>query len=527
MKNPICPKCKARRMIRGPRTPGGKQRWVCRSGAGDRPVCYNTTDPTAPYRGQDGSAREPEQQTQFEVKLAKRRVVVVTWAQNATPANTPFLEALKQFCKHRKAQLVVIPGRYKNPTSQWSASQANDEHWDPVLVPYLHNQRFALNESLVLAADVKAQPTATTPLTGFEGLTGGESCLIGHPKLQLKCIPTPQNRMPKILATTGSITVPNYTDSKAGKLGEFHHSAAAAIVEIQDGKVFHLRHVTADERGHFIDLDWLYTPKKFTKAPPYKGIVFGDAHYRFADPVVVEATFGKGGMVDRLNPDTLVWHDLLDAYAVSPHHKGNPFIALAKHREGFADIRKEVEETVAWLKKCTGKRKSVVVGSNHDDMLARWVVANDWRTDPENAEFYLETALHVARSAKMGPGGAEYIDAFQFWAERLRGKAAIRLLRRGESFMVGRYECGMHGHDGPNGARGSVKNLSRLGVRVISGHGHSPAWEEGHARGGTMTRLTLEYTRGPSSWLNTHVAVDALNRAHLLNIIDGRYSCLR
>jgi hypothetical protein len=92
-----------------------------------------------------------------------------------------------------------------------------------------------------------------------------------------------------------------------------------------------------------------------------------------------------------------------------------------------------------------------------------------------------------------------------------------------ESFNLAGIECGMHGHYGPNGARGSIKNLSRLGSKVISGHGHTPGIEEGHFRTGTSTPLRLEYTNGPSSWLNSHVVVYASGKRSIITIIDGAW----
>ena len=40
--------------------------------------------------------------------------------------------------------------------------------------------------------------------------------------------------LPKMMMTTGSCTVKNYTDSKAGKKGEFHHTLGFVIIEIKD-----------------------------------------------------------------------------------------------------------------------------------------------------------------------------------------------------------------------------------------------------------------------------------------------------
>lgn len=56
---------------------------------------------------------------------------VVTYAQNATPVHEPFLAALRVYCEAQHAHLIVIPGRYKNPTSQWGEHHSHDEWWAP------------------------------------------------------------------------------------------------------------------------------------------------------------------------------------------------------------------------------------------------------------------------------------------------------------------------------------------------------------------------------------------------------------
>src|SRR6185312_1242175 len=60
---------------------------------------------------------------------------VITSAQNATPINEPFFATLLNYCKINKAALIVIPYRYKNPTSVFEA--ADMDYWNEKLVPYL------------------------------------------------------------------------------------------------------------------------------------------------------------------------------------------------------------------------------------------------------------------------------------------------------------------------------------------------------------------------------------------------------
>jgi hypothetical protein len=484
------------------RLPGGQLRGVCYRCRKDAPL--------------------PVAEPRFTRSLTGKRYII-TSAQNATPVHAGFLRALKVAAKHLRAELVVVPLRYRNPTSLWSARQETDEWWAPEVVPFLFNQRKRLGPHLMLAADVKTQPTASAPLTGFESLTGAESCILGHTRMQLRAVPVPSGRYPKLLTTTGACTRANYTDTKAGKVGAFHHFLGAVLVEL-DGRRFHLRQLNADTRdGSFVDLDRLFTAEGVRRAPPALGLVLGDSHARFVSPEVDAATFGRGGMVDVLDPQTVVFHDTFDGYSANPHHAGNPFIAAAKMRGRLGDVRAEVEHAVQFVASRTRGRRAVLVDSNHGDFLARWILRCDWKTDPLNAPFYLETAAAMLSSARMTSAGAEYADPWAYWVDRFRGDADIRCLGPDESFTLAGVECGMHGHRGPNGARGSLRNLSKLGVKVISGHSHTPGIADGHYQCGTSTPLRLEYTHGPGSWLNTHCVVYASGKRALLTVVDGSW----
>ncbi len=472
----ICPKCNLREMHTGAKTAAGKIRWTCRASTGDRAVCYQTTDPTAAYRGRN-APKERDLQTVFPSAL-KRQTLVITWAQNATPIHQGFFGALQAYCKHNDAQLMVIPGRYKNPTSQWEASQVNAQWWASELVPFLASTRLAINKNLVMLADIHTQPTATTPLTGFEAITHGESGILGHPKLQMTVVPAPSHKTPKILTTTGAITVENYSDTKAGKKGEFHHVYGAIIVELE-GAYFHLRHINAREDGAFVDLDKGYYPNgDVLLAEPYAGLVFGDTHVRFTNPTVDNATFGKGGLVEKLNPQTLVFHDLLDSYAVNPHHANKPFIAVAKQKAGYDNIQDEVMEACKWLIKRAASRQT----------------------------------------------RASVIDPFQYWAKRyFEEDKHIQCVGRRESLVIGGIECSLHGDQGSNGSRGSRVNLSKIGVKTIIGHSHSPGITNGAYQTGTSTPLNLEYTGAVSSWLHSHVAINAFGKRVIFNMVNGKF----
>src|SRR6185312_460485 len=319
-------------------------------------------------------------------------VAIAVAAQNATPVHADFWACLLTAQRHRKAELFVMPTRYKNPTSHWSGSQANSEHYDKAVVPYLWNQRLDLNPNLTLLADVPTQPTAAQPLASLDGMSHASSGILPHAKLQFRTVPTPNNRMAKILTTTGICTVPNYTASRTGKIGEFHHSLSAVIVEF-DGAKFHMRQLHYSKTHNAITdgvRGVMYKANgKVVKAPRPKALAQGDTHVDFTDPLVDRATFGEAGLVQTLRPEYVIWADLLDSHAINHHDEFDPFIQAAKAQSGRVDMGAEVHRAIDHVRARTYPGiTNVIQAANHNDMFRRWMLQRfNWRTDHTNSVF--------------------------------------------------------------------------------------------------------------------------------------------
>lgn len=457
---------------------------------------------------------------------------VITSAQNNTPVHRGFLHSLTNYCEHNDARLVVIPYRYKNPTSVWNNNNKDEEKWADEIQEYLVTELTRLSDSFIIMANVKIQPTAVQPLSGFDGYTGLDSAIIGHPKVQLVTVPTPSQHLPKILTTTGAVTKPNYTDSKAGWKGEFHHSLAALVVEIDEAGDTHIRHIHGDDvTGNFYDLDKLYTGTDVTSGIRIAAIVTGDTHAEFMDDKVKSATYtAPDSMCALLRPEVIVRHDVEDFYARNHHHRGNDLIAFGKHHFGRDNVEESLQITADFIDETTfPDAVNIIVRSNHDEALDRWLREAEPKYDPENAILYHYLKMHQLENVKMTDTGFSSIVPFEFWCHNpkrgrgLRSKDQTKFLKRDESFRVSDVELGFHGDIGPNGSRGSIKAFSKIGPKTIIGHSHSPGIYEGCYQVGVSAKLNLEYASGPSSWCHTHCLVYQDGSRSLVHVINGKW----
>lgn len=519
---PICGNCGSTKLVKkGLRR--GQQRYNCKA-------CGKPDVAVANRAELDDRGIDPARSKAIaaEVKAAHGTVqrYVITAAQNATPVYTAGWRSLLSYAAKNDAQIMVIPIRYKNPTSWWSQRAKSHDWWAEELQPYLTGERIELGDHLVVMGDVAVQPTARRPLEGFETISGSRSAIFGHPKLELSTVATPQQRLPKILTTTGAITRKNYIRGKAGKMGEFHHTFGAALVEITESGGFHLRQLNITKSGSFIDLDREYHPDGTVNHTSAAALVMGDWHQRFNDPAVREATFGKGGIVDTLKPKTVVWHDVFDGFSRNPHDWRDPVRNYVKQKYTLGNVGSELKQTYDAIDAVTSKeRVNVFTFSNHNDFLNRWVKrVRGAPMDPENELFWAESYKQMLAAAEWTKNGVKEIDLFEYWARAwLKSYKQGVFLGPDDSYTVKGIELAMHGHLGANGAEGSLQSFAKIGVKSITGHSHSPGIRDGAYRTGTSGFLRVDYNRGLSSWLQTHAVVYANGKRALINIIDGKW----
>src|SRR5690625_127300 len=446
-------------------------------------------------------------------KDSGRDFYIITWGQSQTKVFMPYWENLIAFKDYLNAGLHVIAGRYRNPTSlEASARTKGEEFRDSNITPYLDANRQELTKKLLVLSDVKVQPTAKTPLSGMSSFVGECSAILGHPSIHLEPLPVLEGESEKVIQTTGACTVPNYTDTKAGKWAEEHHEYGFVLVEI-DGDQFNIRQIQADENGTFYDLDLkVENGKVFKHGEKLPLSIFGDLHYGISH--CEESVRVAEELSMKLNVQEVAVHDVFDGFTINPHEANNPFVQL--NLESYT-LAGEIEATKDKIRDLATKFKHVYsVNSNHNDFLDRWLISNDWRKNRHKKEY-----LDLVRLKADNPDDTKGV--FHLLVDEM-GLANVTTLGHSESHKIKGWEIAMHYDRGASGSRGSINQFKNLGIKSIGGHGHTPKRAGNAIMVGTLTKKRIGYNKGLSPWVNGIVLVYPNGKAHHIHIINGKYT---
>ena len=460
------------------------------------------------------------------VKEYKR--FIVTYAQNKTPIHQGFFDALDHYIKEWDCELICYRGKYRNPTSEQEANKEKPNWWDDKITPYLMDSNRKLNNNLVIYP-ARTQPTAVNPLSGYDAHTRDKSGIFPHPKIRFKTVATHQ-KMAKILTTTGAITEKNYSISKAGEKGKFHHVIGAVVVEVVDNDKFHIRHINAEADGSFFDMAggrcWKYTPEGIEKAKHYIDVLtMGDIQFPFIDQVVYKAT---RDLIKRLRPIRIYLHDVIDFWRQNHHERYNRFLKTAKAISGEAVVKDEIAETATFLQQLANPKKYSIqiVTSNHDEALDRWLHDESLDHVGINAEYFHWLSYNKHKSAQRVSYGFKFNNTLEFAIGEFLDlkKANIRFIGRENTDIYNGIDYSLHGDKGANGSRGNVTSISKIGTKSVIGHTHSPAIYDGCYQVGVKSIIPLGYAKdAPSSWMHTDCITYTNGKRTLITYIDGEY----
>lgn len=458
---------------------------------------------------------------------------LLTAAQDETAIDEPFWRNLHRYAEHIGAEVMV--GGFTYNKALFEDHAARTGVFNSAVQPYLiHDDRML--GPLLFAAKMNILPTATRPLSGLDGYSRGAWAVYPHAKVQLVSVPSLPGRHPAMIMTTGCCTVPNYIEKKAGLKAEFHHQIGATIVEVDDqGRIF-CRQIGASSDGSFQDLDVVVRDGAILTGQRIEQATWGDIHIPKLDPVIARTIWGYdietgeisgAGLFHDLRPRHQAFHDLLDFSARNHHRRADPHFNVAMTAAGKDRVEDEVKQVARFLRATAADwSTSVVVASNHNDALVRWLREADPRLDAVNARYWCELNAEFMRRLEEGDREFDIIS----WAIK-RASAEplddIVFVPRNGSYLVcqaaGGIETALHGDEGPNGARGSALNMNRMAMRLNIGHAHTASIIDGVMTSGLCGLMDQGYNSGPSSWSHTQTLTYASAKRTLVTIIDGKY----
>lgn len=409
--------------------------------------------------------------------------------------NENFLASLKSYARIKRAELLLIPTK---------VSDQLDE-------PYVMEHSRHLNRNFLVSL-LPINPDQIDPLSGLDRLSSNnKSVIYASTKQRLKSVASPSETVPRILMTPGAVTHPTTSLTKRGLISNKDHVYGAIVVDIETRGTFHFRQVQGDKNGAFIDLGKQYNPNGTMSIAKLEALVPGDYHSGFTCPVVKECIIK---VLNKYKPKHLVLHDFFDGISVN-HHIEHRILARAMFGDKN-DLSKELAFASSELKELSDKVSNVViVKSNHDEFIDKWLNEGKYVSDERNHIIGLELALAKAKGS----------DPLEYGLRKYHSFNNVKFLKSDESFKVSKkaIECGAHGHRGANGSFGSAPNLERCYQNIVYGHSHSPEILRGAWVMGTSSHLKLGYNEGPSSWLQTMCFVYENGARQLINVINGSY----
>ncbi len=461
------------------------------------------------------------------------RRFLLTSAQNNTRVNEKMWENLKALSDHYSAAIMVGTYTYNtNAYGEFAVKAGTQKEkitslwYDERLTGHIVDQRVQLGNSLVWCGEMNILPTAVDPLSGLETFAHRKSAIFPHAKLAMRSVPVMMEEWAKQLFTTGTCTMSNYIQKKEGIKAEHHHSYSALIVEVNDKGNWWCRQIHFNSKtGEAQDLDVKVKNGVVTTGNSIEAINWGDLHATMVDSQVLDASMD---MLDTLKPRVQFLHDVFEGAGFNSHQlkDHSPHYAYYVWKRGLHRVEEEVKQTIDIMQMYDRKFvETVVPDSNHDAWwLWGWLKRFDYRKDPGNARFFLD--LQQFAYSRLEDGLIPKDISLLEYVLKSEGLGMnVRFLKADESYLVanGKIECGMHGHLGPNGARGTPNNLQHIGRRANTGHTHCPGIYNGLYVAGTSSKLKWSYNWGPSGWNNAHILTYPNGARTLVTLYDGKW----
>lgn len=457
----------------------------------------------------------PERRENLVDMIGKTKRFIVTTAITGCRVQPELLASMETYCKENDAEILILVA--SDPAHQYS----NDDSLGRV-DNLLEEANLIVNDTLVnnnlFLSEIKLSAKQIDPSTGMQDLAqkNNSSYIFATPKQRLKYVAVPMGHHPPAIIGTGAITDPDYTTDmymsrRLAYMADQLHVMGGVVVEIEDQEIFHFRHFQANADGSFIDWGVLYTPEG-TEPVNVEALICGDEHAGRQKMEVIDARLR---LCEELKPRRIVLHDLFDGRSIS-HHTAHKAVTLAQQAQESLDSLLEEFKAVAeslerYEELC---ERIVVVKSNHDEHVVKYLEDGRFIKDPRNFRLALDLAAAVYDGLDPIKVGAEIASGRKF--------DDVTWLQRDADYVVAGVDLSHHGDRGPNGSRGGIKAFAKSVRASVTGHSHTAEIYGSAWRVGTSTDR-LDYCVGPSSWTNTDCILYENGSRQMVNYIQGRY----
>jgi hypothetical protein len=452
--------------------------------------------------------------------VASKKRLIITTAVAGAPIHEDFYRSIKTYCTDKDAKLLVLiasdPASNSLSLTDWGTISSALSGETIVM------EDIAINSNIFIST-IKMSAKQIDPTTGLGRVSQRNgSCIFASPKQRFRTVPVGNSSYPRILCGTGAITVPHYDSNRymslrTAYLADTDHVMGALIVEIEDDKIFHCRQVQADAKGKFIDLGVQYSPKSIKKVQT-EAIVLGDLHSGSTDEKAMLAWLEA---IQLLQPKRIVLHDAFDGLSINHHEEDKHILRARRAEAGQIYLQQELMNLAYDLSELAQMTDElVIVKSNHDLFLERYLEEGKYINDPFNHRIALELAIQLLDGNDPLKHGVE-----MHWptGDEAALMKKINWLKLDQDYKVAGIQLACHGHIGSNGSKGTPEVLEASYNAAIVGHSHSPCILRGLYQVGTSSRYDLSYRKGASSWLHSSVILYSDGSRQLINEFDGKW----
>jgi len=473
----------------------------------------------------------------------KPEYYIFTCAVRGAKVHEDFWNNLLAYSKYLGAELVVGP---LTSVGRQRFAEYDEAEFDPLVIDYVSDDPIVLGDKLRFSPELNLTPTMVKPLQGLQTYTKRLWGIFPHTKISLETVPTHKDRPTKFIATTGAVTHPYYTPTKAGFRAHFDHVHGAVIVEVTKRGVW-FRHLTpaGDLDGTFYDLDHVVSGGNVNvNEAGVEAVVYGDIHVEKLDSTVSRATWGidakRDGfdwvskpkftpLVEHVKPTRQIYHDLMDMTGANYHELSNVFRRASLDRSKEGSLQWSFKKAANFLLFTTSMSlDNIVVDSNHEYFIEKWLMQFDPadKEDFENYAIFYDLKKELIRQRVEGQQTPLLETCFSVVLDNPEDAetiADVTWLYPDDSYEIFDIECGWHGHRGPNGRRGTKVAFKFVTEKSTIGHIHSPSIESGCYVVGTSTKMDLGYNQGPSSWAHTHAIIYPHGGRTLVTMSDDKF----